>query len=46
MQMSEYLTMAAAQSPMVSVYFAGLDLGQAHDSTALALVERADVKGE
>jgi hypothetical protein len=44
--MSEYLTLAEVRRPLPSVYFAGLDLGQAHDFTALALIERADLRGD
>jgi hypothetical protein len=46
MDLTGYLTLAAARNPLVSVFSGGLDLRQAHDFTALALVERADMKSE
>jgi hypothetical protein len=42
----DYWTLARLRCPPPSVFFAGLDLGQAHDFTALALIERADLKGD
>jgi hypothetical protein len=39
------VTGGAGRAPR-NAYFAGLDLGQAQDFTALAVVERAEIKGE
>src|SRR5437870_2594984 len=39
-------TFGADRAPGRSAFFVGLDLGQAEDFTALAVIEQAEVRGE
>jgi hypothetical protein len=42
----EHVAAGGEHGAAVSGYFAGLDVGQAHDYTALAVVEAAESKGK